>query len=57
MFDRHQKLICTADVQVGYAFVNFTSIRALYAFIQAKVGRKWNMFSSEKVLQVSLAVD
>nr|XP_019013455.1 uncharacterized protein I206_01522 [Kwoniella pini CBS 10737]OCF52236.1 hypothetical protein I206_01522 [Kwoniella pini CBS 10737] len=38
---------------VGYAFVNFCSVAALYQFIQAKVGKKWNMFSSEKVLQVS----
>ncbi|WVQ70183.1 uncharacterized protein L199_008408 [Kwoniella botswanensis] len=28
---------------------------ALYRFIEAKVGKKWNMFSSEKVLQVSYA--
>ncbi|WWC61201.1 uncharacterized protein I303_103781 [Kwoniella dejecticola CBS 10117] len=41
--------------QVGYAFVNFCSVGALYKFIQEKVGRKWNMFSSEKVLQVSYA--
>ncbi|WRT67061.1 uncharacterized protein IL334_004027 [Kwoniella shivajii] len=41
--------------QVGYAFVNFCSIKALYEFIEAKVGKKWNMFSSEKVLQVSYA--
>jgi hypothetical protein len=40
--------------QVGYAFVNFTSVNALYEFIQAKVGKKWNMFSSEKVLQVGV---
>nr|XP_019042789.1 hypothetical protein I302_08496 [Kwoniella bestiolae CBS 10118]OCF21719.1 hypothetical protein I302_08496 [Kwoniella bestiolae CBS 10118] len=40
---------------VGYAFVNFCSVKALYQFIQAKVGKKWNMFSSEKVLQVSYA--
>jgi hypothetical protein len=40
--------------QVGYAFVNFLSVKALYHFIEAKVGKKWNLFSSEKVLQVSL---
>ncbi|WVQ78027.1 hypothetical protein IAT38_000108 [Cryptococcus sp. DSM 104549] len=40
---------------VGYAFVNFCSVKALYQFIQARVGKKWNMFSSEKVLQVSYA--
>ncbi|WVQ71588.1 hypothetical protein IAR50_001128 [Cryptococcus sp. DSM 104548] len=40
---------------VGYAFVNFCSVSALLRFIQARVGKKWNMFSSEKVLQVSYA--
>ncbi|ODO03398.1 hypothetical protein L198_02245 [Cryptococcus wingfieldii CBS 7118] len=40
---------------VGYAFVNFCSVSALVRFIQARVGKKWNMFSSEKVLQVSYA--
>ncbi len=39
--------------QVGYAFVNFTSTRALLKFYQARVGTRWNLFSSEKVLQVS----
>ncbi|KLT39853.1 hypothetical protein CC85DRAFT_278754 [Cutaneotrichosporon oleaginosum] len=36
---------------VGYAFVNFTSTRALLHFYRARVGKRWNMFSSEKVLQ------
>lgn len=39
---------------VGYAFVNFTSIQALLTFVELKAGRKWNMFASEKVLQVRL---
>jgi hypothetical protein len=39
--------------QVGYAFVNFTSLKALHKFHSKRVGQKWNMFSSEKVLQVS----
>lgn len=43
-----------ADSQVGYAFVNFTDVGELYKFYQAKVGRKWGLFSSEKVLQVSV---
>ena len=42
--------------QVGYAFVNFTSVMALYNFVSAKVGKKWNMFSSEKVLQVRISM-
>ncbi|EAL22487.1 hypothetical protein CNBB3660 [Cryptococcus deneoformans B-3501A] len=40
---------------VGYAFVNFCSVQSLLRFIQARVGKKWNLFSSEKVLQVSYA--
>jgi hypothetical protein len=28
-------------------------VKALYEFLQAKAGRKWKLFSSEKVLQVS----
>ncbi|RSH91271.1 hypothetical protein EHS25_009570 [Saitozyma podzolica] len=40
---------------VGYAFVNFVSVQALYRFVKARVGKRWNMFSSEKVLQVSYA--
>ncbi len=39
-------------LQVGYAFVNFSSVKSLYDFIRARVGKKWNIFSSEKVLQV-----
>lgn len=39
-------------LQVGYAFVNFCSVQSLLRFIQARVGKKWNLFSSEKVLQV-----
>ncbi|KAJ7287436.1 RNA recognition motif 2-domain-containing protein, partial [Mycena rebaudengoi] len=40
---------------VGYAFVNFISVQDLLRFAKAKLGEKWNMFSSEKVLQMSYA--
>ncbi|BEI79981.1 hypothetical protein CcaverHIS002_0105100 [Cutaneotrichosporon cavernicola] len=40
---------------VGYAFVNFTSTIALLEFYRARVGKRWNLFSSEKVLQVGYA--
>ncbi|KAK7005596.1 meiosis protein mei2 [Favolaschia claudopus] len=40
---------------VGYAFVNFISVQDLLHFAKAKLGEKWNMFSSEKVLQMSYA--
>ncbi|CAD6577280.1 MAG: hypothetical protein TREMPRED_001898 [Tremellales sp. Tagirdzhanova-0007] len=39
---------------VGYAFVNFTSIKSLYEFIRTRVGKKWNMFSSEKVCYATI---
>jgi hypothetical protein len=47
------KIKVRAYEQVGYAFVNFTSLQSLYDFIHAKVGKRWNLFSSDKVLQVS----
>ncbi|KAJ3516432.1 hypothetical protein NLJ89_g1135 [Agrocybe chaxingu] len=40
---------------VGYAFVNFIHVQDLLRFATAKLGEKWNMFSSEKVLQMSYA--
>ncbi|CAA7259119.1 unnamed protein product [Cyclocybe aegerita] len=40
---------------VGYAFVNFIHVQDLLRFAKAKLGEKWNMFSSEKVLQMSYA--
>ncbi|KAJ3790848.1 RNA recognition motif 2-domain-containing protein [Lentinula aff. detonsa] len=51
---------------VGYAFVNFIrdinlkdgisiSVEDLLLFAKARLGQKWNMFSSEKVLQMSYA--
>ncbi|KAH7874718.1 RNA recognition motif 2-domain-containing protein [Lentinula edodes] len=40
---------------VGYAFVNFISVEDLVLFAKSRLGQKWNMFSSEKVLQMSYA--
>ncbi|KAG5634778.1 hypothetical protein H0H81_000803 [Sphagnurus paluster] len=40
---------------VGYAFVNFITVEDLLVFAKNKLGEKWNMFSSEKVLQMSYA--
>ncbi|RDB25017.1 hypothetical protein Hypma_007836 [Hypsizygus marmoreus] len=40
---------------VGYAFVNFITVQDLLHFARKKLGEKWNMFSSEKVLQMSYA--
>ncbi|KIJ67889.1 hypothetical protein HYDPIDRAFT_56099, partial [Hydnomerulius pinastri MD-312] len=40
---------------VGYAFVNFISVEDLLRFAKVGLGEKWNMYSSEKVLQMSYA--
>ncbi|KAI0047497.1 hypothetical protein FA95DRAFT_1492430 [Auriscalpium vulgare] len=40
---------------VGYAFVNFMTVKDLLVFAKARLGVKWNMYSSEKVLQMSYA--
>ncbi|KAK0461185.1 RNA recognition motif 2-domain-containing protein [Desarmillaria tabescens] len=40
---------------VGYAFVNFIQVEDLLLFAKKRLGQKWNMFSSEKVLQMSYA--
>ncbi|KAF5380411.1 hypothetical protein D9615_004493 [Tricholomella constricta] len=40
---------------VGYAFVNFITVEDLLVFAKRKLGERWNMFSSEKVLQMSYA--
>ncbi|KAI6121513.1 RNA recognition motif 2-domain-containing protein [Pisolithus sp. B1] len=40
---------------VGYAFVNFIGVQDLLMFAKAKLNEKWNMYSSEKILQMSYA--
>ncbi|KAH0827964.1 RNA recognition motif 2-domain-containing protein [Lanmaoa asiatica] len=40
---------------VGYAFVNFIGVEDLLRFAKTTLGEKWNMYSSEKVLQMSYA--
>ncbi|KAI0260815.1 RNA recognition motif 2-domain-containing protein [Gloeopeniophorella convolvens] len=40
---------------VGYAFVNFITVDDLLRFAKARLGFKWNMYASEKVLQMSYA--
>ncbi|GJE96770.1 hypothetical protein PsYK624_129760 [Phanerochaete sordida] len=40
---------------VGYAFVNFITVQDLMHFATTQLGVKWNMYSSEKVLQMSYA--
>ncbi|KAI0356223.1 hypothetical protein OH77DRAFT_243296 [Trametes cingulata] len=40
---------------VGYAFVNFITVQDLLHFAKTQLGVKWNMYSSEKVLQMCYA--
>ncbi|KAH9832301.1 RNA recognition motif 2-domain-containing protein [Rhodofomes roseus] len=40
---------------VGYAFVNFITVGDLLHFARTQLGVKWNMYSSEKVLQMCYA--
>lgn len=40
---------------VGYAFVNFIGVQDLLVFAKTKLNEKWNMYSSEKILQMSYA--
>ncbi|THH29630.1 hypothetical protein EUX98_g4565 [Antrodiella citrinella] len=40
---------------VGYAFVNFITVQDLLHFASTQLGVKWNMYSSEKYLQLSYA--
>ncbi|KAI0743840.1 RNA recognition motif 2-domain-containing protein [Daedaleopsis nitida] len=40
---------------VGYAFVNFITVQDLLVFAKSQIGVKWNMYSSEKTLQMCYA--
>ncbi|KAG8698155.1 hypothetical protein FRC09_007401 [Ceratobasidium sp. 395] len=43
------------ECNVGYAFVNFIHVSDLLTFMKARLGRKWNMYASEKVLGAGYA--
>ncbi|KAG8704651.1 hypothetical protein FRC08_002114 [Ceratobasidium sp. 394] len=43
------------ECNVGYAFVNFIHVSDLLNFMKARLGRKWNMYASEKVLGAGYA--
>ncbi|KAK7013474.1 RNA recognition motif 2, partial [Favolaschia claudopus] len=47
--------LLTSGRNAGYAFVNFITVQDLMHFAKAKLGEKWNMVLSEKVLQMSYA--
>lgn len=43
------------NCNVGYAFINFVDPVDIIDFYQARAGKKWNMFQSDKVGDVSYA--
>ncbi|KAJ6472524.1 RNA recognition motif 2-domain-containing protein [Mycena sanguinolenta] len=53
--DFYLRMDFTNGCNVGYAFVNFITVQDLLHFAKAKLGEKWNIFSSEKALQMSYA--
>ncbi len=40
---------------VGYAFINFSSTKALASFVQRVRGTKWPLFNSEKIIGTCFA--
>ncbi|CAG8519539.1 12744_t:CDS:10 [Ambispora gerdemannii] len=40
---------------VGYAFINFIDANAVLSFADARVGRRWSCFNSEKVCELAYA--
>lgn len=47
--------ITSAGCNVGYAFVNFITVEDLLHFATTMLGVKWNMYASEKTLQLGYA--
>lgn len=43
------------NCNVGYAFINFVDPMAIIAFAKKRAGQKWNLFSSEKIAEISYA--
>ncbi|THX05416.1 hypothetical protein D6D17_05120 [Aureobasidium pullulans] len=45
----------STELNVGYAFVNFTHPEHITNFVNAKVGKPWNLYGSTKRCEVSYA--
>ncbi|KAI5478543.1 meiosis protein Mei2 [Pseudohyphozyma bogoriensis] len=45
----------SSHCNVGYAFINFTSTRALLKFAEARLGTRWNRYNSKKLVVASFA--
>lgn len=43
------------NCNVGYAFINFVDPMAIVDFAEMRAGRRWNVFQSEKVAEISYA--
>jgi hypothetical protein len=44
--------IQNSGANVGYAFVNFIDVSGVIEFARAKLGKRWEMCQSDKVVQV-----
>lgn len=43
------------NCNVGYAFINFRDAQSIVPFARARQGRRWTMFHSDKVAEISYA--
>ncbi|KAM0428198.1 hypothetical protein ACHAPT_007099 [Fusarium lateritium] len=43
------------DCNVGYAFINFAKAEYIIPFVEARANKRWNLFRSDKVAEVSYA--
>lgn len=43
------------NCNVGYAFINFMDPMAIVPFARARAGKKWNLFQSDKIAEISYA--
>lgn len=43
------------NCNVGYAFINFVDPMDIVPFVTERAGKKWNLFQSDKVAEVSYA--
>ncbi|THZ45038.1 hypothetical protein D6C90_04613 [Aureobasidium pullulans] len=51
----HLRIDFSTELNVGYAFVNFTHPEHITNFVNAKVGKPWSLYGSTKRCKVSYA--
>jgi len=43
------------NCNVGYAFINFVDPMSIVPFAKARAGKKWNLYESDKIAEISYA--